>query len=206
MDTPETKDPRKPVQCFGIEATNRAKSLLENTKVYLEFDPANRIDRYGRTLAYVYREDNLFYNLDMIKEGYAHSYTKYPHPKLDEFNVAQKEARDNSKGFWAQDTCNGDTTQSAEKEQTESKPQPIKPITKPKPTNPPKQTTKPAPNNPPIVNPVPERLKPVSGVVKKSNSGICHSPGSTYYNRTKNYTPYNTIEECLQSGGRLPER
>jgi uncharacterized protein with GYD domain len=45
MDTPETKDPRKPVQCFGQEASNRAKELLSGKKVYLEFDPANRIDK-----------------------------------------------------------------------------------------------------------------------------------------------------------------
>jgi len=43
-------------------------------------------------------------------------------------------------------------------------------------------------------------------VVKKSNSGICHAPGTTYYSRTTNYTTYNSIDECLASGGRLPKR
>ncbi len=95
MDTPETKDPRKPVQCFGVEASNRAKELLNGKKVYLEFDPANRIDKYGRTLAYIYREDGYFYNKEMVKDGYANSYTKYPHPKMDEFNQVAKEAREN---------------------------------------------------------------------------------------------------------------
>lgn len=42
--------------------------------------------------------------------------------------------------------------------------------------------------------------------VKKSNSGICHKPGSTYYQQTKNFTPYKTLEECLKSGGRLPKK
>ena len=42
--------------------------------------------------------------------------------------------------------------------------------------------------------------------VKKSNSGICHTPGSSYYNQTKNFTPYKTLDECLKSGGRLPKR
>lgn len=112
MDTPETKDPRKPVQCFGKEASARATELLSGKKAYLEFDPTNRIDKYGRTLAYVYREDGYFFNAEMIKEGYANSYTKYPHPKLEEFNGYQKSAREGSKGLWASTTCNGDSTQS----------------------------------------------------------------------------------------------
>ncbi|AZL84352.1 hypothetical protein EIJ81_06760 [Aliivibrio salmonicida] len=43
-------------------------------------------------------------------------------------------------------------------------------------------------------------------IVKKSNSGICHDNFSSFYNRTKNYTPYNTIQDCLNSGGRLPKK
>lgn len=120
MDTPETKDPRKPVQCFGKEASNKASEFLANKKVYLEFDPANRIDKYGRTLAYVYREDGFFYNAEMIKQGFAHSYIKFPHPRLDEFNEYQKQARESQLGFWSTTTCNGDTTKSAEKSEEKS--------------------------------------------------------------------------------------
>ena len=42
--------------------------------------------------------------------------------------------------------------------------------------------------------------------VKKSKSGICHKPGSTYYVQTKNFTPYKTLDDCLNSGGRLPKK
>jgi uncharacterized protein YpmB len=42
--------------------------------------------------------------------------------------------------------------------------------------------------------------------VKKSSSGICHAPGTTYYNQTKKFTPYKTLDECLKSGGRLPKK
>lgn len=42
--------------------------------------------------------------------------------------------------------------------------------------------------------------------VKKSKSGICHAKGSTYYGRTKNYKTYETMEDCLKSGGRRPKR
>ena len=42
--------------------------------------------------------------------------------------------------------------------------------------------------------------------VKLSKSGICQKPGSTYYQQTKNFTPYKTLDECLKSGGRLPKK
>lgn len=42
--------------------------------------------------------------------------------------------------------------------------------------------------------------------VKKSKSDICHPLGGTYYARTKNYTPYPTMEACIKSGGRYPKR
>lgn len=42
--------------------------------------------------------------------------------------------------------------------------------------------------------------------VKMSKSGICHERGSAYYEQTKNYTAYNTLEECLKAGGRKPRR
>jgi hypothetical protein len=38
--------------------------------------------------------------------------------------------------------------------------------------------------------------------VKKSRSGICHSKGSRFYNQTKNFTPFNTLDDCIRSGGR----
>ena len=42
--------------------------------------------------------------------------------------------------------------------------------------------------------------------VKKSNSGICHTPGSHYYYQTKHFIPFKTLDDCLSSGGRLPLR
>jgi micrococcal nuclease len=112
IDTPETKDPRKVVQCFGKEASENAKKLLSGQKVYLEYDKSKAIlDKYKRTLAYVFREDGYFYNLEAVKSGFAHSYKQYPHPKLDEFNLAENSARNDKKGFWADNTCSGNTEQ-----------------------------------------------------------------------------------------------
>ena len=44
------------------------------------------------------------------------------------------------------------------------------------------------------------------GIVKKSKTGICHAPGGTYYEQTKNFIPFKTLDECLKNGGRLPKR
>lgn len=42
--------------------------------------------------------------------------------------------------------------------------------------------------------------------VKQSNSGICHCPGGQFYDRTSNYTAFDSIDACLASGGRVPKR
>ena len=42
--------------------------------------------------------------------------------------------------------------------------------------------------------------------VKKSKNYVCHAKGSTYYSRTKTFTPYSSMDACLKSGGRKPER
>jgi hypothetical protein len=42
--------------------------------------------------------------------------------------------------------------------------------------------------------------------VKMSSSGICHAQGSTYYNQTKKFTAYKTLDECLKAGGKMPKR
>lgn len=44
-----------------------------------------------------------------------------------------------------------------------------------------------------------------AGQVKKSSSGICHEPGSEYYDRTKDFEPYKTLADCVKSGGRAPK-
>ena len=112
IDTPETKDPRKVVQCFGKESSENAKKLLSGQKVWLEYDESkSKTDKYRRTLAYIFREDGYFYNLEAVKNGFAHSYREYPHPKLDEFNLAEKQAREGKIGFWADNTCQGNTEQ-----------------------------------------------------------------------------------------------
>ena len=51
-----------------------------------------------------------------------------------------------------------------------------------------------------------ERESQESPEVKKSKTGICHAKGSTFYSQTRIFVPFGTLDECLESGGRLPKR
>ena len=107
MDTPESVDPRKPVQCFAHEASAQAETVLNGQSVYLETDPSqDSVDRYGRTLAYVWTESGRLFNLDMIAEGYAHEYTyDLPYRYQQIFRTAEDDARTNERGLWSPNTC-----------------------------------------------------------------------------------------------------
>ena len=111
INTPETVDPRKPVECFGREASNKMKELLAGQRVILEADPTQGdVDRHGRLLRYVYREhDKLFINLYMIEQGFAFEYTySVPYKHQSRFREAQNIARNEQRGLWHPDTCNGE--------------------------------------------------------------------------------------------------
>jgi len=100
VDTPETKDPRKPIQFFGQEAYGFTKLLVEGKKVRLEYDQ-DRKDKYGRTLAYVFLEDGTFLNAEIILKGYGFAYTEFPFRYLEEFRLHEKQASTNGVGLWA---------------------------------------------------------------------------------------------------------
>lgn len=101
IDTPETVDPRKPVQCFGKAASDKLKSVLSGKFVKLVEDSTqgNR-DKYKRLLRYVYLENGTFINAEMVKQGYAFSYKEYPTKMLTKFNAYEKTAREKSLGLW----------------------------------------------------------------------------------------------------------
>ena len=114
IDTPETHDPRKPVQCFGEAAAAHAESMLAGHQVLLETDDSQgRLDKYGRELVYVWVDGQLF-NLEMIKAGFAHEDTyDTPYRYQQQFKDAERTAADADAGLWAIDTCDGDTTRPA---------------------------------------------------------------------------------------------
>jgi micrococcal nuclease len=101
VDTPETVDPRRPVQYFGQEASAFTRKLVRDQAVRLEFD-VERTDRYGRTLAYIYFRDGTLLNAEIIRQGFGHAYTAFPFKFLDEFRAYEREAREAGRGLWAQ--------------------------------------------------------------------------------------------------------
>lgn len=110
IDTPETVDPRKPVECFGKEASAKMKELVEGKTVRLERKADENRGSYGRLLRYVYVDD-FFVNAEMIKQGYAYAYTKYPFDSelTEEFKQYEQEARENERGLWAPGACETET-------------------------------------------------------------------------------------------------
>ena len=99
MDTPETVDPRKPVQCFGHEAAEKNRELVEGKEVTLLPDVEDR-DKYGRFLRYVYLGDT-FINLELVQQGYAYAYPYPPSVAHEaEFRAAEAAARKAKLGLW----------------------------------------------------------------------------------------------------------
>lgn len=107
IDTPETVDPTRPVQCFGPEASAHLAGLIpQGTPVYLERDIEAR-DRFGRLLAYIYRSaDDLFINAEMLRAGFADVSIFAPNnAHQSDLTEAATSARTRSVGLWA--TCGG---------------------------------------------------------------------------------------------------
>ncbi|MBP9813651.1 thermonuclease family protein [Candidatus Woesebacteria bacterium] len=106
IDTPEVVDPRRLVQCFGKEASEKTKQLLTDKQVTLVDDQSqgNR-DKYNRLLRYVFLDD-VNINQQLLEEGYAHEYTyRLPYTYQPEFTDAERRARENKKGLWADGVC-----------------------------------------------------------------------------------------------------
>lgn len=107
IDTPETVAPGRPVECFGPEASDFAKQVLDQERVLLEFDPTQgETDRFNRTLAYVWvvspSGTTTLFNLAAITGGFAREaqygsrYAWQP-----EFLAAQDQAQANGIGRWS---------------------------------------------------------------------------------------------------------
>lgn len=108
LNTPETVDPRKSVECFGKEASNKAKELLLGKTVILEKDSSQgERDKYNRLLRYVFISDGYDFGKTMIAEGYAYEYTynsAYKYQKV--YKEAQVTAQSMQKGLWSPNACN----------------------------------------------------------------------------------------------------
>ena len=119
IDTPESVDTRRPVECFAREASSSAAALLNGRTVRLESDDTqDDRDAFGRLLRYVWLEDGpnagRQVNFEQVVRGYAHEYTfRTPYRYRDLFKQAQDFAKRYALGLWAPGTCNGFTARPA---------------------------------------------------------------------------------------------
>lgn len=134
INTPETVDPRKPVECFGKQASDKAKELLSGKNVRLEKDESQGgYDKYQRLLAYVFLEDGTNFAKYMIQNGYGYEYTyDLPYKYQSEFKQAERQAKTQKRGLWADGVCD------EPKQETKT----TTPAPKPTPTATPQTTTK----------------------------------------------------------------
>lgn len=105
IDTPETVDPRKPLQCFGEEASRENRRLLGGKIAYLQKD-ISETDKFGRLLRYVYLKLDdgsfLFINDYLVRQGYALASSFPPDVEYAQnFQEAQKQAQENNRGLWS---------------------------------------------------------------------------------------------------------
>jgi len=101
VDTPETVKPDYPPEPFGPEASEFTKAFVAAGPVRLTFD-RERVDRYGRQLAFVWRGDECL-NEQLIAAGLSPAMTKYPYsPTMkDRFRAAEREAKRKKIGIWS---------------------------------------------------------------------------------------------------------
>jgi micrococcal nuclease len=109
IDTPETKKPDSPIECYGPEASAFTAALLpEGTEVRIERDVVGR-DDYGRLLGYVHRPGavsvgdgtEIFVNMEIVEQGFAHPLTIEPNSTFArDFAAAAGRAERSDLGMW----------------------------------------------------------------------------------------------------------
>jgi micrococcal nuclease len=103
LNTPETVAPRRPVECYGPQASARARELLTDQTVYLARDPRQPArDRYRRLLAHVWLPNGELYAAAMIQDGFARELTVgRAHYFQGEYRALQAQAEATGRGLWS---------------------------------------------------------------------------------------------------------
>ena len=110
INTPETVDPRRPVECYGKEASAHMHAFADGQRVLLTPDPqADERDKYGRLLRNLILADGTDVNAAMVRDGYAYAYLSFPlNPaRKSELKKLENDARMAGRGLWDPQTCNG---------------------------------------------------------------------------------------------------
>jgi micrococcal nuclease len=104
IDTPEVGDRHDSSagpQPFAREAADFTRRALQGQRVRLEYDPVQRVDKYGRTLAYVFLDDGTFLNRELLRSGLAHLYAHSAFRYRKQFRADEDEARRQRRGLWS---------------------------------------------------------------------------------------------------------
>lgn len=100
IDTPEIEHPHQPAQPLSYVARAANRRLVDGWRLRLVFDREKK-DRYGRTLAYVYRSDGLFVNAELVRRGLAHVLYRFPNTAhAAKLLSLQRQAMEARKGIW----------------------------------------------------------------------------------------------------------
>ena len=177
VNTPETKDPRTTVECFGVEASNYLKQKLEGRSVHIASDTTqSNYDKYNRLLRYVYL-DGEDVGLSIIANGYGYEYTyNTPYAHQEEYKNAQREAESQNRGLWAPDACSETEAESEDRVEDEI-----------------------------IINSAPQATQnsqsdcDIKGNISWSGERIYHMPGQQYYESTKIDPAYGERWFCSEA-------
>lgn len=196
IDAPEIRNPNRPVQFFGQEASAyTAKRLPLDTTVYLQSDVSDT-DKYGRLLSYVWYQNpptnepteadikQYMHNAKLVANGYATAYASPPDVQYSElFTNLAKTAQKNHWGLWV----NGDPNQKAKaKVPAKTYNQPVQKSV---------QTATPS-----------TQQGSIKGNINKKGEKIYHVPGGAYYNKTVAERYFNTEAEAQAAGYRRSKR
>lgn len=190
VDTPETHHPRYGEQPYGQRASEFTASELEGRSVALEFD-VERVDDYGRLLAYVWTSGDSMFNEVLVREGYAQVATFPPNVEYtDRFLDAQRQARREQRGLWGlsagqlcQQTDRGNGIGGCEGEQ-ETQQEGADPVSEDE-----------CPAD-----------APVKGNISSDGEKIFHVPGGQYYSVTDPEACFTDAEQAQQAGYRASMR
>jgi micrococcal nuclease len=196
VDTPESKKPNTPVQCYALEATEANRALVLGQTITLERDRTN-YDRYGRLLRYVYLADGRMVNEELVKLGAGFAKRYRPDTKhAVRLEAAQALAQAAKAGLWGACTVVNGATQ----------PLPgggaVAPV-----IGATRQPPPPAASGSGAAAPIDPYNCPASHPIKGNrNSMIYHKPGQQAYTKTKPEQCFASDADAVAAGYRAAKR
>lgn len=100
IDAPEIGGKFECPAPFALESKRRLTDLVHRRWIRLESE-GTPVDKYDRRLAYVFREDGMFVNVVLVREGFARVSSRQALRRLEELQRAEKEARSWRRGIWS---------------------------------------------------------------------------------------------------------